>query len=1120
MRTKSTQIAPFVILLTLFSLVFAGQAVQANQADISTNPAKYSLDVSETGIYIIQLNDASLARYQGGVLGLKATSPEATGARRLDTHTPESKAYLKYLDGKQNQLLGNMQKSFGRSIEVVYQYKNVLNAVAVRISHAEALQAFGLPGVRTVFADGYRQLDTDAGPTLIGAPAIWSGETLGEVASKGEGVIIGIIDSGINHAHPSFADVGGDLYDHENPYGDGIYTGVCASDPAFGDFCNDKLIGAYDLTNGGSTGGPEDQDGHGSHTSSTAGGNVVTVAVSNGAGGTFDVNLSGVAPHANLIAYRVCNDAGGCEFAATIAAVDLAITDQVDVLNYSISGSDDPWNDGVDLAFLDGVTAGIFISASAGNDGPDPSTVAKTGPWNAAVAASTHGRILAHPLDILATDGSLIGLGAVEGSGPLLEADFTDNILWGGDIDATNIEGCAAWPAGSFDGVIGMVQRGTCTFVEKVDFLVAAGAVGVLVYNNVSGPPTAMGGLEATTVPSMMITKEAGLEAATLISGDPTATATMYVAQSFVYDETWEDIMAGFSSRGPSQWELLKPDYTGPGVNILAAVAALGEDVVRYDYYQGTSMSSPHGAGSAALLTALHPEWSPAEIKSAIALTADQDVWDSDGVTLADPFDDGSGRIDLAKAAFAGFVMDETSANYIAANPYLGGEPNTLNQPSMVEYTCIGLCTWTRTIKSTLDVAQEWVITFDTPAGLVLSADPMSFTLPAGGEQTIEITADMYGAAVDQFYFADVILTPIGSSDISVAHLPVVAKLGASSLPGYLDIETSDQPGTETIEDIQAFYPITDLYVEVAGMVEGTYNDLSLDQDATNSDPFDDLAQVYYTTLRAPSGSLRLVAEIVASEATDIDLFIGTGRQPSEDTIVCTSASGIWAEYCNLDNPSGWYWVLVQNWEGSAEQPDAIRLVTALVEPGDEGNLSFSGPATQPSLVPFDLVLAWDEPSLAIGDHWYAQFSVGTSGALAGDLGDTNLDLAFVEEIPDFYDLELMPATVADQGSPGNVVSYTLTLTNLGNVEDTVSLSYAGNLWDVSLSETSVTLPVAGTAEITVDVTIPADAEDSDFDVVTITATSTGAVEASSELTTTAVVEAIDYFTWMPLIQK
>ena len=133
------------------------------------------------------------------------------------------------------------------------------------------------------------------------------------------------------------------------------------------------------------------------------------------------------------------------------------------------------------------------------------------------------------------------------------------------------------------------------------------------------------------------------------------------------------------------------------------------------------------------LLMALHPDWSPAAIKSAIASTAWQDVLDSDGITPADPFDTGSGRINLSAAAFAGFVMEETSANYIAANPYLGGEPNSLNQPSMVEYTCIGTCSWTRTIKSTMDVAQDWAISFDAPAGMVLTASPMTFTLAAGG---------------------------------------------------------------------------------------------------------------------------------------------------------------------------------------------------------------------------------------------------------------------------------------------------------------------------------------------------------------------------------------------------
>ena len=217
-----------------------------------------------------------------------------------------------------------MANAFGHPVEAVYQYKNVLNAVAVRLEHAEALQAFNLPGVLTVYPDLIRQLETDIGPTLIGAPSIWEGETLDGSSTYGEGIIIGVIDSGINHAHPSFADVGNDGYDHTNPNGAGNYVGVCDTDPLYADFCNDKLIGGYDFT---SSGGPEDEDGHGSHTASTSAGNFVEVEIDDLAGGTFTVQISGVAPHANLIAYRVCDDAGGCWTSATVAAVDQAIDD-------------------------------------------------------------------------------------------------------------------------------------------------------------------------------------------------------------------------------------------------------------------------------------------------------------------------------------------------------------------------------------------------------------------------------------------------------------------------------------------------------------------------------------------------------------------------------------------------------------------------------------------------------------------------------------------------------------------------------------------------------------------------------------------------------------------------
>ncbi len=650
------------------------------------------------------------------------------------------------------------------------------------------------------------------------------------------------------------------------------------------------------------------------------------------------------------------------------------------------------------------------------------STVAKTGPWNASVAASTHNRILAHLIDATAAGGEMLDMGALEGNGTPLTADLTAPIIFGGDIDAANSEGCNPWPAGAFTGAIGLVSRGTCAFEIKINNLIAAGAVAAIIYNNRSGPPIYMDVATATSIYAFMIGQADGLALAALISGDPTAEATIPVALNLAYNDDYADIIADFSSRGPSQWELMKPDYAAPGVNILAAVAAYGDDPVQFDFYQGTSMAAPHGTGAAALLMAIHPDWSPAEVKSAIATTANPDMLEEDTtdtvsiISPAEPFDMGSGRIDLGAAAYAGIVLNETSANYIAADPYLDGEPNTLNQPSMVEYNCLGTCTWTRTIKSTLDVAQDWAFSFVADAGVEITASPSTFTLAAGGTQTIVFTATLTGVTADTYYFGNVFLTPTGNEEISVAHLPVVVVLGVSNLPSQLDIRTDQLTGTVTLADLQATLEITDLWIEIGGLTLGQAHDLSLNQDPTNGDAFDDLSQVFWTTIDVPRAAMRLVVEIAASEALDVDLYVGLGDTPSADTELCVSASGVWTEYCNLDFPArDTYWVLVQNWQGSADQPDAIRAITAVVV-DDAANLTVTGPATVPALEYFDLDVNWDEPSMVNGDHWYAQFSVGTVRQEAGNIGYTNVDLEFYG--PYYYSYMPLVVRLAALGTP------------------------------------------------------------------------------------------------------
>ena len=711
----------------------------------------------ETSIYIIRLWDPAAASYTGGIADLAATSPQVTGARKLDVDSPATAAYVDYLAARQSVLLSSMEQLLGRAIDVSFQYLYAYNGMAVELSADEAAQVARMSGVRSIQLDVNREIDTDMGPYLINADDIWNNDLIPGEFEQGEGVIIGMIDSGINHLHPSFADIGGDGYNHTNPYGSGVYVGWCVANPSF---CNDKLIGAYGLNPNG--GDPEDTDGHGSHTASTAGGNRHDVSLYG-----YTRTIQGVAPHANIIAYKVCNPS--CPGSASVAAVDLAIQNEVDVLNYSISGGDNPWNDPVDLAFLDAFAAGIFVSASAGNDGPGAGTVAKTGPWNAAVAASTHSRVFANSADVTAptTPPELQGMPAVPGENVVIGADFVDGIKY----DPANLDGCVAFSAGYFTGSMALIQRGACTFATKVTNAANAGATAVVVFNNAGGPPSVMGATPASPA-SVMIPMDDGLALQAYIDANPTAEVRLNNEITMVLDPAWNDILAGFSSRGPSQYELLKPDYTGPGVNILAAVAADGGDPNQYGLLGGTSMSSPHGAGAAALMVAIKPTWTPAEIKSAIAMGADPQMLDSDGATAAGPFDMGSGRMDLGAASTMGVVMNETVANYEAADPNLGGEPNTLNQPSMVEYNCAGTCTWERAFTSVLAGSQAWTVVSNVPPAVTVTVTPDSFTLAAGETITLTIQADVTTPA--EIYYGDITLLPTAAPTVAPARLPIV----------------------------------------------------------------------------------------------------------------------------------------------------------------------------------------------------------------------------------------------------------------------------------------------------------------------------------------------------------
>ncbi|WP_161632054.1 S8 family serine peptidase [Nakamurella lactea] len=642
----------------------------AEQAENSGKPVA-TQDEPKNGVWIIRLKDPAVATYTGGLAGLSRTAPAEPGGK-LDTNSRAAKAYASHLTRRQNAVKATIDNTVGHSVTAEHRYRYALNGLALKLSADEAAAVAELPGVEAVEADRSWQPDTDVSTQIIAAPAIWGGGTATGLATKGEGVLVGTLDTGINAAHPSFAATDEDGYTHLNPFGEGNYKGVCAEGAAnYEDICNSKLVGAYDFAGERTA---LDKVGHGSHTASTMAGDRHTAHITVG-NTTYDRALTGVAPHASLISYKVCTSFG-CYSSASVAAVDQAIADGVDVLNYSISGSDRPWNDSVDLAFLAAYNAGIFIAASAGNTGPGESTVAKTGPWNASVAASTNTRVIAMDASVTGPGTApteLTGMAAVSGSGPGYSEPIEAALIDVGSIADGDQIGCSAFPAGALEGAIALIKRGDCNFSVKVNNAANAGAVGVIVHNQFPGPPIVMGELESTSIPSLMISQADGQAVLAFVSANQGTTLRMGTEAVQVDNPAWKDLVADFSSRGPSQYDLLAPTFTAPGRNILAATAAVGDDPVQYEVMQGTSMSSPHAAGSGALIRALHPDWSPSAIRSALASTANPDgMVKEDGSTPADAFDIGSGLLDLDAASRVGVILDETYDNFVAADPNTG----------------------------------------------------------------------------------------------------------------------------------------------------------------------------------------------------------------------------------------------------------------------------------------------------------------------------------------------------------------------------------------------------------------------------------------------------------------
>lgn len=912
-------------------------AVEAVELKASSTYAARK-DAQGRATYIVRLRQAPLALYAGE--DSRFPMPERDGRGRLRSDAPQAKSYLKHLQETQLQAVQSLQSVVGRVLPVRMQFTHAINGLALDLTEDEAARMRELPEVAAIEVSVDHEIDTDVGPLHIGAHTLWDGSNALAGQTRGEGVVVGIVDSGINFSSPSFAQVEpASGYAHVNPLGSGNALGTCAPGAVDAGRCNDKLIGAYDFvytavcdpanptTDPCRTGGTileetsaVDNNGHGTHTAGTAAGNA---HAANYLGGS--VSISGVAPRANIIAYDACytNVADGrglCPTVSTLASVEQAVADGlVDVINYSIGGGSLPWTDSVSQAFLSASNAGIFVAASAGNSGPGPNTMGHHEPWTTSVAALTHSRgtyvfnmqvndsaaVLA-PANYNVLPRSEGATYAGQAAAPGLQLKLSPALQAAATTGAVSTDLCnsamGTIPAGHFTGTIALVRRGTCGFGEKAANAAALGATGLVIFNN-------GGTTDSNGFPNVSLTPTVGIPVwtASTANGDAmfayikgnaatTRAAILGLATTAALPAT--DSVASFSSRGPNPFNLLKPDIGAPGVNILAPYAGAANS---YNIISGTSMASPHVAGSAALIRALRPSWTPMEVKSALMMVSrTTGVTKENGTTPADAFDRGAGRVDLTRAAKVGLVLNETGARFSAANPATGGDTSQLNLASFQHAACVGICSFTRTVQAARTGAMTYNLSVSGVAGATVS--PASFTINSSGTRSFTLSIDGSGLSTTAYSFGEVTLTPTDAGwetlrmPIAVRGAPpeinlVQSSLNASVIAGDtatvdLTVQNLGNNGLTYTARTSGSAPVVavDQPYEFSGT--GFRSSLYTDTPSTSQYASDDfvVGAAGMTMHRVEAQGFNVAGSLAASaSALSVFVFPDNGGQPSGD---------------------------------------------------------------------------------------------------------------------------------------------------------------------------------------------------------------------------------------------
>ncbi|WKE65903.1 S8 family serine peptidase [Gallaecimonas kandeliae] len=765
MKTQSLfKLSP--LMLVLASVSSSATLVVSEKQGVFDNPklAGTKADKSHLGPlhrvvpdrYIIEFKGRPLAAY-GAVKGVKTAAHNTKG--KIDFGASATKAVWNQLAAERNEAVNALHSRFP-SAKVTHDYNVVFNGVAVEGNGLDIEALKKLPNVSRVFRDELIQIKMDVSLPIIQAPAAWT--ALGGQATAGKGIRVAVVDSGIRPENPMFDDAGMTAPDNL-PNDDYCHK----ADPSF---CNNKLIVARyydapsDTIKDEHTDSPLGYDGHGTHVAGTAVGVPITATYQGS-----DYKISGVAPGAYLMAYKALyeNDTTASGLGSSlIAAVDDAVKDGADVINNSWGGGPggDPNESAYKTVFENAEAAGVVVVSAAGNDGNDPQSIGCPGCVESGitVANTQTGRSFVNMIDVQDV-GNLF---AVEGSSSvqlssLDAASLKSQLIAGSTVDAANVEGCNAFAKDSFKDSYALISRGSCTFTVKAANVEAAGAKGIVVYNNQVGAPFPMA-MDTAKIPGVMVSNTDGAKLEKALAAGPLALTLDPALKSFV-DDSLVDVMNSSSSRGPNgDNSFIKPDLAAPGTNILSAFSPdeAGDPSVQFAVLTGTSMASPHVAGAAALVLAAHPGWSPAQVKAALTTTSNTNVKDDDGVTPAGPFAMGAGRLDVANAINAGLAVAPVSVS----------GPN-----------CVSRCSFEVAASSLAagDATWKGSVTFDDSGiDATLSTNELSLAKGASGSFTLNV--DARNAAKEEWHFGQVTWTD-SSGKMPSAHMPVAIYSGNST---------------------------------------------------------------------------------------------------------------------------------------------------------------------------------------------------------------------------------------------------------------------------------------------------------------------------------------------------